>query len=93
MNRSLKKFSTPENYIRSVTLKCLRSCYPYSFKSEEDFKNDVENAIDFYHKDGLFCALYELENKPSEKLNENIKFFEGINNICLLYTSPSPRDS
>ena len=44
-------------------------------------------------KDSNVTALVTLVNSGSSNITNNFKFKTGQNSACLLYTSPSPRDS
>ena len=46
---------------------------------------------DLMIKDGVNITTIELDE--GEKIPSNLNFFDGMLCICLLYTSPSPRDT
>ena len=59
------------------------------------FCNPKENIID-YLKDIVFLSDSKLEieyiKKSANKLFSKIKNINDVDSVCLLYTSPSPRD-
>ena len=70
--------------------------FPYSMKLPDTIKGTdyfttitVEEGKNFWHHRELIRYKYG----KSKKLEESIKFIETKYSTCLLYTSPSPRDS
>ena len=74
-----------DNWTKMVSKKISDSCYPNNIKMGNEMKNGIL-VLNVIHGKEM-----EIEYNKKEIIDKINSFF-GYNCICLLYTSPSPRD-
>ena len=83
--KQISKKNTTQN--KKIASKNYKSTKSFDEISNEIFRDLVSN------KDSLIKEIKELETKKNEIEKDIESNFKGqSDNICLLYTSPSPRD-